>query len=226
MALIDEKSRNMLEERFKKEMVEPVNVILFTAKLNTTPEQDETINFMRQILKELSEIDKRISIKEASLFDEIATKNNIKVIPSLIIYSEKFPGKFIFHGTPAGYEIQSLVEILTMFSSGESGIADTNIERLKKIDKSLSLKVFVTPTCPYCPMSVILAAKMSLASDGKIIAEGIEAEELPELSREFQVSSVPQQVINDDPSTITIGAQPEDFLVEQVINYAQSSDNT
>ncbi|MBN2170544.1 MAG: thioredoxin [Candidatus Krumholzibacteriota bacterium] len=43
-----------------------------------------------------------------------------------------------------------------------------------------------------------------------------------ELSRRFQVQSVPQQVINEDPGSISVGIQPESRYVDQILGYSVS----
>jgi thioredoxin 1 len=54
------------------------------------------------------------------------------------------------------------------------------------------------------------------------MAECIEASQNIELAQQFGVSSVPQQVINQDSQSISIGAQPETEFVDQVLSYGSS----
>ncbi len=91
---------------------------------------------------------------------------------------------------------------------------------LKNADKDARIQVFVTPTCPYCPKSVILAAKIAVETKGKITAECVESMENQQLSEKFNVGSVPQQVINSDPSSITVGALPDRMMIMQVLKYS------
>ena len=44
-----------------------------------------------------------------------------------------------------------------------------------------------------------------------------------ELSVKFNVMSVPQQVINNDVNSITVGVQPEDKFIEDVLKYGSSA---
>jgi glutaredoxin len=76
------------------------------------------------------------------------------------------------------------------------------------------LQVYVTPTCPYCPSSVILAHQMALESPW-VEAEMIEAMEFPELASRHNVSGVPQTTINDGAGTV-VGAVPEQNLVAEL----------
>jgi len=61
---------------------------------------------------------------------------------------------------------------------------------------------------------VLLAHKMAMESD-QITAEAIEAQEFPELSRQYRVMAVPRTVIND--TAVIEGALPERLFVEQIL---------
>ena len=58
------------------------------------------------------------------------------------------------------------------------------------------IKVFVTPSCKYCPEIAELA--LSLAMQFKTIkTEIIEVQEYPDLANNYDISSVPLTIIND-----------------------------
>ena len=61
---------------------------------------------------------------------------------------------------------------------------------------------------------MLLAHKMAMESD-QITAEAIEAQEFPELSRQYRVMAVPRTVIND--TAVIEGALPERLFVEQIL---------
>jgi len=85
------------------------------------------------------------------------------------------------------------------------------------LTKEVNIQVFVTPTCPYCPMAVRLAHQMALESP-LITASMIEASEFPELSQKYDVMGVPKSIFNE---TITLeGAVPEEVYLEQVLKAA------
>ena len=81
-----------------------------------------------------------------------------------------------------------------------SGVEDFYEESLKKtiqaIDKEVSIKVFVTLSCPHCPGAVQTAHRLAMLNP-KIKAEMIEAQTFYELSDKYQVSGVPKIIIND-----------------------------
>ena len=104
-----------------------------------------------------------------------------------------------------------------MVSRGESGLQPGSLEKLANIDQDVSIQVFVTPTCPHCPRSVMLANQIAIAAKGRVTAESVEASQNMEMARQYNVSSVPQQVLDGDMSTVTIGAQPEPNFVDAVL---------
>jgi hypothetical protein len=56
---------------------------------------------------------------------------------------------------------------------------------------------------------------MAMESD-KIFAESIEANEFPELSRQYRVMAVPRTVVND--SGVVEGAMPESMFIQSILN--------
>jgi alkyl hydroperoxide reductase subunit AhpF len=56
---------------------------------------------------------------------------------------------------------------------------------------------------------------MAMESD-KIIAEAIEANEFPDLSRKYRVMAVPRTIINDE--AVLEGAMPESMFVQRIMD--------
>ncbi len=87
------------------------------------------------------------------------------------------------------------------------------MEALAKLTEPISMQVFVTPTCPYCPQAVILAHQMAIASP-MVQADMVEAMEFPHLATKYQVMGVPRTVINE---TVHIeGAAPEPMVLDRL----------
>ncbi|MHA1244277.1 MAG: thioredoxin family protein, partial [Candidatus Heimdallarchaeota archaeon] len=118
-------------------------------------------------------------------------------------------------GVPAGKEFTTLIESIMIVSSRDPVLSPEVKDLLKKIDKPVNLKVFVTLQCPYCPAMVIRAHKLALASD-MITAEMIEASQFQELSAEFDIFGVPNTIINDGKGSVE-GLVTEDVLVKQIL---------
>ena len=126
---------------------------------------------------------------------------------------KKFPG-IQFTGVPSGHEFRTFLETILMVDSGKTGLNDGTRNELAKIKKKVEIKVFVTPTCPYCPTAVFTAHQMA-AENENITSTMIEATEFPELVREFQVSGVPKTVINDKVGFE--GSAPEHVFIKKIL---------
>jgi len=141
-------------------------------------------------------------------------KYEVKRFPTILIHGDE-EHKVIFTGIPSGYEFGTLVEDILDISARKVTLKPENLEKVKKIDKPISIQVFVTPTCPYCPSAVRIAHKLAMANPN-ITGEGIEATEFPLLSQKYYVMGVPKTVINGGKVQFE-GAYPEDNFVEKVL---------
>jgi glutaredoxin-like protein len=106
------------------------------------------------------------------------------------------------------------VRDILMVSARDSGLHDETREFLAQLEKPVRLQVFVTPTCPYCPQTVVLAHQMAYESD-LVESEMIEVMEFPEMADQYGVTGVPHTVVNDGAGEI-IGSVPESALVSKI----------
>lgn len=223
--IIDTETERQLKAKFIQEMKNPVDVILFV-NLIVMPGQEEIQeinNFARQFLKELSDIEPRIIVKELTVTDKKAKELGIITSPSIAIgYDLGY--KIIFNGAPLGHEATSLIEIIILVSSAESHLESNSKELLKNMSNDVHLQVFTTPTCSYCPLAVIQAAQIAIELKGKVKVECVESTENQLLAAKFGVSSVPHTVINGIPETSVIGVIPETNLVRHILKFAGSEE--
>ncbi|MFX1512046.1 MAG: thioredoxin family protein [Promethearchaeota archaeon] len=161
------------------------------------------------ILEELSQGKLHVDYCECDTDSDKAKKFEIERHPA-IIYSD-FPN-VRFYGIPAGFEFGSLVEAFVDAANGVD-MPDRIKESVKAIDKKVTIKTFVTPTCPYCPRMIRAGQRFGMVNSN-ILAEGIEATEYPELSQKYAVFGVPKTVINDK---INIdGLVPENVIIDKI----------
>lgn len=211
--LIDDKTREDLKAYFVSVLRRKVEVDVYT------DQKDELSEFTIQFCRELAELTDQLVInvlphKEGRDFG--ITTDPFLVIGSNLGYS------VIFNGTPANHEASSLLEMIKLISIGESGLSSAVKEKLKHIDKKANVRVFVTPACPYCPYSVILATAFVIEKPDMISLEVVEAQENVELSQKFNVSSVPLTIINDLIESSLVGVQSQEKVVELLLKYCAS----
>jgi glutaredoxin-like protein len=210
---LNEKDRNFLIQRFRNELVEPVKIILFTQNINCEycPETE-------QLLRELAETSEKIQLEVKNFaVDKLEVqKYKIDKVPAILVGNERIR----YFGIPAGYEFAALIEDIVEVSRKSSFLSTSSQEKIRSLKVPINIKVFVTPTCPYCPRMVKYAHSAALLNEN-IYAEMIEATEFPELASQYSVYGVPKTIINEK---IEIeGAVPEDFFVSELIRVAQEN---
>jgi glutaredoxin-like protein len=184
-----------------------VKIVFFKENLNclTCPDAE-------QFLKEIAQLSDKVKLEiyNKLIDEEKAKQYNPEMVPAIFIETQKSGKRVIFYGIPSGYEFVSFLEALRNSSSDKLDLQEETLEKLKKISKPINIKVFVTPSCPYCPSAVVLAHKLAIANTN-IIAQMIEAQEFPQLSLKYEVEGVPKTVIND--TVHLVGAQDESVLL-------------
>jgi glutaredoxin-like protein len=208
MPLLTEKIRKDVRKALG-ELPAPVTLTLFTK--DGRPSCADLV----QLVREMSEIDPQVRARVLSFEREPAEAMSLGVedAPAIAVTGTRDYG-IRFYGTPGGFEFASFLDAIRSVSRGESGLSANLQERLSRLEKPVRIRVFVTPTCPYCPQAVETANHIALAADG-VKAEMVEAMEFSELSDRFNVRGVPRIVINDDDAYE--GAIPAQRFVEAVL---------
>lgn len=166
-----------------------------------------------ELLGEVAAVSDRIELRvhDISADPDLAMRYGIDRAPALVVLG---PGErdhgIRFFGIPAGYEAATIVHDLVHVSTGDTGLRAHTEEALRELPEEVTVKVFVTPTCPYCPGAAITAHRMALAAPG-VRAEVYEVSEFPDIVDRYRVMGVPKVVVND--AVEFEGAAPEeDFL--------------
>jgi thioredoxin 1 len=214
--LIDESSREALKGKFQRELQDEVGLSVFIG-----PDNKEYCDFTVQLCEELNGLDSRIKPTVYQNTDGKATDLGITRTPTVLVGWDQ-GHKVKYTGAPVGQEAGGFIEAISLISRRDSGLHEDSKAKLQNIDHDVSIQVYVTPTCPHCPRAVLLANQVAIESNGWVESECVEASENMDLAMQFNVSSVPQQVINGDMSSISIGVQPEAKFVNDVLRYGSS----
>ncbi len=168
----------------------------------------------KQLLEEVAELSDKLSLEvfEINESKEEAEKYDVTLTPSFIFLDDKGEYRGVkFNGFPGGHEINSFVAAIMEMGGAEHPLPPSVIERIKKIDKPVNIKVFVTLSCPHCPDAVSNAHRIAMLNSN-VSGEMIEAQTFYEMSTKYNVSGVPKIVINDEHELV--GNQP----IEQFLN--------
>lgn len=207
--MLDESVKQQVSQRFT-DMKESVTIRVFSTKDHCL-----LCNEMLDLVEQVGKLSDKITIKhcDCNENDPEMKKYGITDHPALAIEGDEDYG-IRFYGVPAGKEFTTLIESIMLVSSKDPILAPEIKEMLKKLQKDINLKVFVTLQCPYCPAMVLRAHKLALASD-KVSAEMIEASQFVELASKFDIFGVPNTIINNGKGSVE-GLVTEDVLVKAI----------
>ncbi len=217
MPILDANIRQQVKSIFEDKLKDKVKLIYVYQSFDC-----QYCNEIDMLLTEISELTDKIELRKINyvIEKEEAEKYGVERVPAIVITDEGENIKGIYYyGIPSGYEFSSLIEDIIMVSNKDSELPDEIKTRIKTIDKPVNIKVFVTPTCPYCPRAVRTAHKFALENPN-IVGEMIEAIEFNELANRFFVSAVPKIVIND--SYMFEGALPDEMFLQKVLEAIES----
>ncbi|MDV3103699.1 protein disulfide oxidoreductase [Thermococcus waiotapuensis] len=222
MGLISDADKKVIREEFFSKMTNPVKLMVFTGKSHC-----QYCTQLKQLVQELSELTDKLSY-EVIDFDtpegkEIARKYRIDRAPATSITQDGKDMGVRYFGLPAGHEFGAFLEDIVDVSNGTTDLMPESRNALHGIDRDVRILVFVTPTCPYCPLAVRMAHKFAIentiAGKGRILGDMVEAIEYPEWADEYSVMAVPKIVIQvDGEDRVEFeGAYPEKMFLEKLL---------
>jgi len=201
-------------EQVKQELADlagPVRLVMFTQEFEC-----EYCAETRQLVEEIAALSNQITAEVYNFVAdaEKAEELGVDKIPAIAVVGAEDYG-VRFYGIPAGYEFVSLLHAIKLaaVAVGKPDLSDETLEVLAGVSEPVHVQVFVTPTCPYCQHSVMLAHQLAVASPN-VRADMVEAQEFPHLAIKYQVRGVPRTVINE--KTHIEGAAPEPMVVEKL----------
>jgi len=218
MPLLSPDDAKAVQQQFKEKITRPVKMIVVTSQQDCM-----YCNEVKMLAEELAELSPLISVEAYDLQrdKDIVARYKLDKAPAIVVVANgrgEAPDTdygIRFYGIPSGYEFMSMLDALnTVGSDGaDLPVMPETREFLENLDTDVHMQVFITPTCPYCPRSVILAHHFAFISP-RVTADMIEAMEFQELSNKYSVYGVPRTVINEN--THQEGAVPEPVMLQKL----------
>lgn len=209
MGRLTESHLQSLKANLAQQLVNPVTLTMFTQELECDYCQEA-----RELAQELGSLSDKIKVEVLDFVKdkEKASEYGVDKVPAIVIRGPK--GNHVnFFGIPAGYEFNTLVKDIVQLSRGQTDLSPETRQALSNVKAPVHIKVFVTPTCPYCPGAVSLAHQFAM-ENSNIIADMIEINEFPQLAIKYGVMGVPKTVINENIEML--GMQSEEEFLRQV----------
>lgn len=200
--------RASLKESFKA-LKDDVTLHVFTKK----GVNDQFNELASQVIREIAKVDPKTKAQFHKIGDEASKKYGVERSPTVLISPEKYNIRFT--GSPLGEEGRSLVMAIIMASTGQTIASDASRKRLSRLKEKRHVRVFVSPTCPYCPQQFLYAVSAAIERPDLVSAEAVEIYENRDLAEKFGAMSVPKTFVND---VLTApGLEPEDYFMEEIV---------
>jgi len=209
--ILSEEDRKIVMEEYWSRLSNEVKLIYINSRDNDC----QYCDLIKQLYTELSQMTDKITLEEYYLEDnpeELREKYRILTAPVVVIQGVN-KGLIKFYGIPSGMEFPSFIETIVKVSRGEVDLPRDIIQEVKNIDRYVNIKVFITPTCPYCPKMVSTSFMFAMLNEN-IDAEAWESIEFPDISQQYSVAAVPKTVINDSVSWE--GLVPPEYLLHNI----------
>ena len=216
MAILDKSNLANLNDKFETHLNSKVSLRLFTQNnsgLIIPDKRCDTCITTEAILTEVSSVSNNVSLEIIDFYNNEQASRELKIkrIPATVIGQS---GRAIFYGMPSGYEFSTLVNSIINASLDSQNLNEDLHRDLETIENPINIKVFVTPSCKYCPEIAELALSLAMQFE-TIKTEIIEVQEYPDLASNYGITSVPITIINDK---IQIPGQiSSDTLVENLL---------
>jgi glutaredoxin-like protein len=210
LSLLPDDKKELLKNDFKEKLVDPVKILIFTQEIECRYCSDT-----RKLAQEIATLDERLTAEVYDFMTDSVKVNEygIQRIPAIAIIGKKDYGVRIY-GIPYGYELQTLIEAVLNVSKGKTDLSDKTKQILTDVKAPVHIQVFVTLTCPHCPVAAAVAHKLAIESD-MVKADVIETSEFPDVALKYNVMGVPKIVINEKIEFV--GAFNEDLFAEHVL---------
>lgn len=212
--IITSDMKEILRESFSH-LKEEVTLMVFTEKGTNDQFNEMTVT----LIKELSALDSRLKAEFHKIGDEASKKYGVQRSPTLLISPDRYNIRYT--GAPLGEEGRSLIMSAIMASTGKTILTEASVKKLQKLKEKRQVRVFVSPTCPYCPQQVLFAVSAAILRSDMISVEVIEIYENRDLAEEYAAMSVPKTFVGE---TLTAsGLEPEEYFIESIIQGAKAT---
>lgn len=225
--MISMRDQNTLRQRFSRELKSRLRIDFFTRR--PTPifvpgRECVHCEDVQAMLEELAALSPRISltVHEYEDGDKTATALGVDNVPAIVLRGQA-NRPLRYFGMPSGAQWPGFIETLFETASGIVQLQPETAKTLKKLRTNVTLKLLITPACPYSALMSRLAFKLGLQSV-RVKVDVIEVAEFPQLVAQIGAPVVPVTVINDEYATP--GVLDEADLVQALLLAAEGKEVT
>ncbi len=198
----------MIREEIKK-LNEPVTLKIFTSSKNL----QESVKMMEVMDIYQKASNEMLKIEEYKLEtnSDLVKKYEIQQAPTILMIDAKDQVIIRYLAVPSAAKIQPFVQALMVLTGTPNYYENIIRENLNKINSTV-IKVLITDYCAYCSTVISICSQFALASEGKLRTIIIDIMAYPNISEQYNVSTVPTLIINEDKKLIG------DITAEELLN--------
>ena len=204
--------KRMIREEIKK-LNKPVTLKIFTSSKNLQ-ESVKMMEVMDIYQKASNEMLKIEEYKLETNFD-LAKKYEIQQGPTILMINAKDQVIIRYLAVPMAAKIQPFVQALLVLTGSPNYYENVIRENLNKINPT-EIKVLITDYCAYCSTVISICSQFALASEGKLQTVVIDIMAFPDISEQYNVTTVPTLIVNEDNKLI--GDITAEELLHELIN--------
>jgi thioredoxin reductase (NADPH) len=204
--IIPDDVKQTIKETFQETLKEDVVIEVFTE----SGKNDQFNEVAVALVRSLAPLSEKLKVSFHAIGDEQAVKRNVTRSPSILIAPDKY--RIRFTGAPVGEEGRSFFTAIIMASTGKPLLSEQSVKQIaEQLNEKRDIQVFVSPTCPYCPLQVLSAFSAAMVKPDLVSAEAVEIYENRDLAESLGSLAVPQTFMNN---TFTgAGLQPEPLFM-------------
>ncbi len=191
--MIPEADRSALERKFSLGMKDEVTLELFVDG-GTLMSRDlsELANAFASLSDKI-----KVSIHEAQEGKNQRLKDlRLEHWPVLVLTKGEFT-RIRYYGLPTGYELPAITDAIVELSMARTPLSPKARSMLSTVRRRANIKVFVLPTCPFCPTVARHAFRAAIESP-RVTSEVIDSSVFPDLATRHSVMGVPKIILNDN----------------------------
>lgn len=193
-----------IKELFKR-LPYTVPIYLFTDRRQPR----EIAEAARNLVKIFQGLSEKIAFEEHDLNDDLAKEWHVDRAPTLVFAPDRYRVRYL--GVPLGEEGRTFLEMLLLMGVGSSNLSPESQKMMARVTDDRTVRVFVSPTCPYCPQQAVNAVKAAIEAPRYVSVEIVDIQFHPDLAERYSAFSVPQTFADD--VLIAQGAQPEELFI-------------
>lgn len=119
------------------------------------------------------------------------------------------------YGVPYGYNFAAFLNSLIDVSQGCTDLSESTRKTLHALTADVFIRVFVGPSCPFCPIATHFAGQFALESD-RVFCESINTAQFPQLVEYYGIRALPTVLVND--SFRFVGLTTEELFLQCIVD--------